>query len=114
MREKLIHTPVRRNDDLAAYRANDTPEEQHEAVIASLAHDVVYLHDRAKRERGSRVIVTIAIPWYDLGIERLQIYLRELGVNATITEQRLESGRYLQIAPIPRQRGHPPLQAVRA
>jgi hypothetical protein len=114
MTQNVIETPVRRDDDLAAYRANDTPEEQQEARIASLAHDIVYLRDRAKREQGPRVVVTIATPWYDLGVERLQVYLRELGINATITEQRLESGRYLQVAPVSRQRGATPMRAATA
>ncbi len=112
MSYETIYKPAKRDDDLAAYRREETAEETAEARIASLAHDIVYLRDRARRAQGGRVIVTIAIPWYDLGIERLQLYLRELGVNATITEQRLESGRYIQIAPVPRQRGTTHMRAA--
>lgn len=106
MRKERVTSPVYRDDDLAAYRAGETPEERDEARVASLAHDILFLREHAKRNQGPRVVVTIAIPWYDLGIERLRLYLHELGVKASVTEQQLESGRYLEIAPIPRQRAH--------
>jgi len=69
MSYEMIYKPAKRDDDLAAYRREETAEETAEARIASLAHDIVYLRDRARRAQGGRVIVTIAIPWYDLGIE---------------------------------------------
>lgn len=105
MSAALIYSPVRRDDDLAAYRANDTPEEQQEARLASLAHDIVYLRARAIRENGPRVSVTIAVPWYDFGphgLERLNRYLSELGQRVQATEQVLDTGRYVHIAPIKR------------
>lgn len=94
-------TPVHKDDDLAAYTSQYMPAEQAEARVASLAHDIVYLRERAKRD-GRYAVVAIAVPWYDQGAEKLARYLAELGARVQITEQHLATGRYLEVAPRPR------------
>lgn len=101
-------------DDLAAYQERYTPEERDELRLASLAHDIVFLRELARREHGSRASVTIAIPWNDPGVERLAQYLTELGERVRVTEQILDTGRYLHIAPIRRQGGSDRLGALSA
>ena len=103
MTEERISSPAQEDDDLAAYLERYTPEERDELRLASLAHDIVFLREFARRENGSRASVTIAIPWHDLGVERLAHYLTELGERVRVTEQILDTGRYLHIAPLRRQ-----------
>ncbi len=107
MIQTVVIPPVQQGDDLAQYQERYTPDEQDELRLASLAHDIVFLRERARRENGPRAIVLIAVPWSDLGVERLARYLTALGERVHITEQALDSGRYLQIVPIRRQGGGP-------
>jgi len=104
MRQERVYTPVQQ-DDLAKYEERYTEQERDELRIASLAHDIVFLRNRAKRQHGSRAVVTIAVPWHDLGLQRLARYLEGLGERVRITEQELETGRYVQIEPLGRQVG---------
>jgi hypothetical protein len=109
------NTPLMpQGDDLAKYQERYTSDEQDELRLASLAHDIVFLRERVRRENGPRAIVLIAVPWYDLEIERLARYLTELGQRVQITEQELDTGRYLQIVPLRRQGGGPRLSAASA
>ncbi len=112
MRQELIYSPVHKDDDLARYEERYTPEERDELRVASLAHDIVFLRVRARGEHGPRAVVTIAIPWYDLGVDRLARYLEALGERVRITEQHLDTGRYLQIVPIRRNGGASPRRAT--
>lgn len=105
MSAEFVHSQVYKDDDLAKYEDRYTPEEREELRAASLAHDIVFLREHARRENGPRAIVTIAVPWCDLGVERLARYLTELGERVRVTEQTLDTGRYLHIAPIRRQGG---------
>lgn len=98
-----IYEPVHKDDDLAAYVAQYSEQEQEELRVASLALDIVYLRERAKRD-GRYGVVTISVPWFDLRSEVLTRYLRELGARVQITEQTLDTGRYLEVAPAPRPR----------
>ncbi len=107
-------SPAQQDDDLATYQERYTREERDELRLASLAHDIVFLRELARREHGSRASVTIAIPWNDLGVELLAKYLTELGERVRITEQILDTGRYLHIAPIRRQGGSNRLSALSA
>ncbi|HEY8599908.1 MAG TPA: hypothetical protein VIL85_15835 [Thermomicrobiales bacterium] len=102
------------NDDLSTYQERYTLQEQEELRLASLAHDIVFLRELARREHGSLASVTIAIPGNDLGVERLAQYLAELGERVRVTEQILDTGRYLHIAPIRRQGGGNRLSALSA
>jgi hypothetical protein len=103
MNPTTVYRPVHKHDDLAEYVERYSPDERDELRVASLAHDIVFLREHARRENGARVVVTIAVPWYDLGVERLARYLTALGERVDVTEQQLETGRYLQIAPVRRQ-----------
>jgi len=114
MSQKVVTPPVDQGDDLAKYQERYSPDEQDELRLASLAHDIMFLRERARRENGPRTIVMIAVPWYDLGVDRLARYLTELGERVQITEQELETGRYLQIAPLRRQVGGTRLSAASA
>lgn len=114
MTQEQMPNPALPQDDLAAYQERYTSEEREELRLASLAHDIVFLRELARREHGSRASVTIAIPWNDLGVERLAQYLTELGERVRVTEQILDTGRYLHIAPIRRQGGGNRLSALSA
>lgn len=103
MNPTTVLRSVHKDDDLAEYVGQYSPEERDELRVASLAHDIVFLRELARRETRGRVVVTIAVPWYDLGVERLTRYLTALGERVHVTEQQLETGRCLQIAPIRRQ-----------
>jgi hypothetical protein len=105
MSQQIVYPQTHQEDDLARYEERYTPEERDELRVASLAHDIVFLRDRARREYGPRAVVTIAVPWYDLRVERLTAYLAALGERVRVTEQRLETGRYVQVAPIRRPSG---------
>ena len=114
MTPEQISSPVQKDDDLAVYQDRYTPEDQEELRLASLAHDIVFLRELARREHGSRASVTIAIPWNNLGVERLAHYLTELGERVRVTEQILDTGRYLHIAPLRRQGSGSGLSALSA
>ena len=114
MTPERISSPAQQDDDLATYQERYSPEERDELRLASLAQDIVFLRELARREHGSRTSVTIAIPWNGLGIERLTEYLSELGVRVRVTEQILDTGRYLHIAPMRRQGGSNRLSALSA
>lgn len=103
MSQERVYTSAHKDDDLARYQERYTPEERDESRLASLAHDIVFLRELARRENGPRASVTIVVPWSDLGVERLARYLTELGERVRVTEQTLDTGRYLHIAPIRRQ-----------
>jgi len=105
MNGEPIYSQAAKDDDLTRYQERYSPEERDELRLASLAHDIVFLRELARRENGSRASVTIAIPWNDLGVEHLARYLAELGERVRVTEQTLATGRYLYIAPIRRQGG---------
>lgn len=114
MTQERTSSPVQHDGDLATYQERYTPEEREELRLASLAHDIVFLRELARREHGSRASVTIAIPWNDLGVERLARYLTELGERVRVTEQILDTGRYLHIAPLRRQGSGSRLSALSA
>ncbi len=89
------------HDDLAEYVAGLTPERRAGVALAGIALDVAHFCEEAwGRERPADVAI-MAVPWSDIDSQRLLVYLAEAGVEATVAEGTIGTGRYWVITAVP-------------